>query len=175
MAHAIAEKTELTIASFLTDLAIYNQWANQTLVDWLKTKPADLMDQPVPSSFPSLKETLLHIWDTERFWLSVLQQTPPPQSFRWFGFEGTIDDVFEGILEQSAEMATYVLSLTESNLQEHVIFTSPWAGGVHSRIEFLQHCLNHSSYHRGQVITIGRNVGLTDAPMTDYSFYFLMK
>ncbi|GAB3914728.1 damage-inducible protein DinB [Larkinella knui] len=173
MAQALAEQTELTVASFLTDLAIYNQWANQTLVDWLKTKPAGLMVQPVPSSFPSLKETLLHIWDTQRFWLSVLQQTTPPQSFRWFGFEGTVDDVFEGILQQSAEMTTYALSLTASEWQEQVIFTSPWAEGVRSRIEFFQHCLNHSTYHRGQLVTIGRNVGLTDAPMTDYSFYFL--
>lgn len=174
MAHAIAEKTELTMASFLTDLAIYNQWANQTLVDWLKTKPAELMGKTVPSSFPSLKETLVHIWDTQRFWLSVWQQVPPPPSFRFVGFDGTIEDVFDGIVEQSAEMADYIQSLTESELQEEVVLTTPWVEGVRSRIEFIQHCLNHSSYHRGQVVTIGRNVGLTDAPMTDYSFYFLM-
>ncbi|MFB6801427.1 DinB family protein [Peribacillus butanolivorans] len=31
--------------------------------------------------------------------------------------------------------------------------------------------MNHSTYHRGQIITIGRNVGLTDAPMTDFNIY----
>jgi uncharacterized damage-inducible protein DinB len=31
--------------------------------------------------------------------------------------------------------------------------------------------MNHSTYHRGQIITIGRNLGFTDAPMTDYNFY----
>ncbi|GAB3931088.1 DinB family protein [Larkinella terrae] len=174
MAHAIAEKTELTLASFLTDLAIYNQWANQKLVEWLKTKPVDLMEKTVPSSFPSLKETLVHIWDTQRFWVSVLQQVPPPPSFRLLGFDGTVEDVFEGIVDQSAELADYVQSLTDSDWQQEVVLTTPWVEGVRSRIEFLQHCLNHSSYHRGQVVTIGRNVGLTDAPMTDYSFYFLM-
>ncbi|RRB04763.1 DinB family protein [Larkinella rosea] len=174
MEHAIAEKTELTLASFLTDLAIYNQWANQTLVEWLKTKPVELMEKTVPSSFPSLKETLVHIWDTQRFWLSVLQQVPAPPSFRLLGFDGTVGEAFEGIVEQSAELADYIRSLNESDLQEEVTLTTPWVAGVRSRIEFIQHCLNHSTYHRGQVVTIGRNIGLTDAPMTDYSFYFLV-
>ncbi|GAB3265544.1 damage-inducible protein DinB [Larkinella harenae] len=175
MAHALAEKTELTLASFVTDYAIYNLWANQQLVDWLKAKPIALMEQTVPSSYPSLKQTLLHIWDTQRFWLSVLQQVPAPTSFIWVGFEGTVEDVFEGIVDQSVELADYLQSLTEAELQEEVIFSSPWAEGVRSRLEFAHHCLNHSTYHRGQVVTIGRNLGLTDAPMTDYSFYFLMK
>lgn len=173
MVQEIAEKTELTLGSFVTDYAIYNLWANQQLVHWLKTKPVALMAQPVPSSYPSLQQTLLHIWDTQRFWLSVLQQVPAPTSFIWVGFEGTVDDIFAGLVEQSAELVDYLQSLTEAEWQKPVILTSPWAEGVRSRIEFTQHCLNHSTYHRGQVVTIGRNLGLTDAPMTDYSFYFL--
>ncbi|MFD1144720.1 DinB family protein [Larkinella insperata] len=175
MAHALVEKSELTVASFVTDYASYNLWANQQLVDWLKTKPVALMEQTVPSSYPSLKQTLLHIWDTQRFWLSVLQQVPAPTSFIWVGFEGTVEDVFEGIVDQSVELADYLRSLTEAELQEDVVFASPWAQGIRSRLEFTHHCLNHSTYHRGQVVTIGRNLGLTDAPMTDYCFYFLMK
>jgi len=33
--------------------------------------------------------------------------------------------------------------------------------------------MSHSTYHRGQIITIGRNLGMTDAPMTDFNFYLL--
>jgi uncharacterized damage-inducible protein DinB len=36
------------------------------------------------------------------------------------------------------------------------------------------HCMNHSTYHRGQIVTMGRNLGFTDAPMTDYNFYNVM-
>lgn len=169
-----AEKTTFTVASFVSDCAAYNCWANQQLVDWLQEKPVELMEQLVPSSFPSLKETLVHIWDTERFWLSVLQQVPPPLSFRIHGFTGCVEDVFTELAAQSEKLAAYVESLTEAELQEHVHFDTPWVSGTRTRIEFIQHCLNHSTYHRGQLVTIGRNVGLTDAPMTDYSFYFLI-
>ncbi|WP_128548033.1 DinB family protein [Larkinella soli] len=174
MANATAEMTELTLTTFLADLADYNRWANQTLVEWLKAKPVELLDQEVPSSFPSLQKTLVHIWDTQRFWLAVLKQETPPTSFRLNGFHGTLNEVFFGIVEQSGELADYLRSLTEAELKEEVSFVTPWVAGTRSRLEFTQHCLNHSTYHRGQVVTIGRNLGLTDAPMTDYSFYFLV-
>lgn len=169
-----AEKTTFTVASFVSDCATYNSWANQQLVNWLQDKPVELMEQVVPSSFPSLKETLVHIWDTQRFWLAVLQQVPPPLSFRMHGFTGTVDEVFTELVDQSETFATYIESLSEEALQEIVHFDTPWVSGTRTRLEFIQHCLNHSTYHRGQLVTIGRNVGLTDAPMTDYSFYFLI-
>ena len=168
------EKTIFTVSSLLSDYAIYNHWANKRLVDWLQTKPVSLMDQEVPSSFPSLTETLVHIWDTQRFWLSVIQELPSPKSFRMESFLGTIDEVFEAVVGHSETFAEYVASLSESELQEMVYFDTPWVSGTRTRIEFIHHCLNHSTYHRGQIVTIGRLLGLTDAPMTDYSFYKLI-
>ena len=169
----LVAQTEITLVSFIQDLAVYNAWANQRLVNWLKTKPVALMDREVASSFPSIRETLIHIWDTQRFWQAVLQQVPYPVSFRMEGFNGTLEEVYEGIVDQSYELVDYLEGLEENHLLEIVHFTTPWVEGARSRLEFLQHCLNHSTYHRGQVTTIGRNVGLTDAPMTDYSYYFL--
>jgi uncharacterized damage-inducible protein DinB len=52
-----------------------------------------------------------------------------------------------------------------------VFFTSPWAEATRGRFDFIQHAMNHSTYHRGQLVTIGRNLGYIDAPMTDYNFY----
>jgi uncharacterized damage-inducible protein DinB len=51
----------------LTDLAFYNIWANQLLLDTLincrrKTK------QELPSSFKSLYKTVLHMLDAESIW-----------------------------------------------------------------------------------------------------------
>jgi uncharacterized damage-inducible protein DinB len=38
------------------------------------------------------------------------------------------------------------------------------------------HCVNHATYtyHRGQLVTMGRSLEFTDALMTDYMFYLLM-
>jgi uncharacterized damage-inducible protein DinB len=168
-----AVKSTTALEDFMKSFATYNAWANRTLVNWLKTKPADAMSREIASSFPSIKETVVHIWDTQRFWLSVLQQKPAPVSFRMEGFHGSLEDAFEGIVQQSDEFANYIDSLTDASLQEVVSFDSPWVAGKAPRTDYLLQVFNHSTYHRGQVVTIGRNVGLTDAPMTDYNFYLL--
>lgn len=168
------EIATMTLTSMLQDFVRYNAWANRRLVEWLKTKPAGLMDADVPSSFSSIRSTLVHIWDTERFWFAVLKQVPPPPSFRFTGFDGSLEEVFEGIVAQSDAFAAYFDGLSEDELQEIVSFTTPWVEGSRKRAEFAQHAMCHGLYHRGQIVTIGRNIGLEDAPMTDYSFYLLI-
>ena len=43
-------------------------------------------------------------------------------------------------------------------------FTNP-------RWEMIHHCMNHSTYHRGQIVTILREVGVTTIPSTDLITY----
>ena len=161
------------LASLVTKYTDYNFWANRTHVSWLRAKAPDLFEQQIPSSFSSLKLTLLHIWETERFWLSVIQQVPPPKTFR-DGFDGTLENVLDGIVEHSKIFAAYVGTLSDSQILEDVSLDTPWVKGTRPRFEFIHHCMNHSTYHRGQVVTIARNLGITDAPMTDYNYFLMM-
>jgi len=173
MKQATNAMTGQSLLSQINDLAIYNLWANRTTVTWLGSKPQDLLTQPVPSSFPGIMGTLVHIWDVERTWLGLLQQAPV-KSFRAEGFDGTLEDVYEGILQQSEAIVTYTTSLSPEDLLEGCSFSLPYVGShTMPKAEILQHTLNHSTYHRGQVVTIGRNLGFTDAQMTDYMFYLL--
>jgi len=162
------EKTS-PLVSLVHRYADYSLWAHETIIAWLKTKPADVMDKEVASSFPSIMQTLIHIWDAQRFWLAVIKQTPLPQSFR-MGYEGTL---FEGIVSHSIELALFVQSLDEDELSKTIELKTPWFESNGTRFEYIQHVVNHSSYHHGQLITIGRHVGLTDAPMTDFNFYLV--
>jgi uncharacterized damage-inducible protein DinB len=168
------QTTTSAITSLVNDYVLYNKWTSETIVEWLKTKPASALELPIPSSFPGIKESLVHIWDTERFWLSVIKCEPAPDSFRMNGFHGTLEEVFEGIQATSREFADFVVNLSEEELCESVFLDTPWVKGTRSRFEFIQHCMNHSTYHRGQVITIGHHVGFHDAPMTDFNFYLMM-
>lgn len=163
-------KTPLTLSSLTSDYAVYNEWANKRLVRWLQSKPSGLMELDVPSSFAGIKGTLVHIWDTQRICLTMLQGTKAPASFRQ-GFYGSMADVFTGLMEHSTAFATYVQSLSEAELQADINLITPWFDGTQPRVSLIHHCMNHGTYHRGQLITIGRTIGLTDAPTTDYSFY----
>lgn len=158
------------LQKLMNNYAAYNLWANKTLVEWLKKKPSTSLNKEVPSSFPSIVKTLEHLWDTERFWLLVLQGANPS----WRNFKGTFEEVGLGLLKESESFLMYIHSLTEAELQEECLLDTPWAKGQLPKYEFIQHCFNHASYHRGQIITISRNLGLTDAPNTDYNFYNMM-
>jgi uncharacterized damage-inducible protein DinB len=166
------KKQQVTVSSLISDYVNYNLWANTTLITWLRMKPEEKMDENVPSSFPSLKLTLLHIWEAEQFWLSVIQKEAAPEPLRDI-FNGSVEDVFNGLSDSSELFANVVNSLEPEELHEEVQLVSPWAEAIKPRIEFIMHCMNHGTYHRGQIVTIGRNLGLTDAPMTDFNFYLM--
>ncbi len=162
-----------SLASLVRDYTTYNLWANCQLVKWLKTKPAELFEQEVPSSFRSLKATLLHIWDLERCWFAHVKQQPVT-SFRQEGFDGTLEEILEGILAESEAIDDYASFISEEQLQEGCFFSMPYAGDhMLPAFEIILHAMNDSTYHRGQLVTIGRALGLIDAPITDYMYYLL--
>ncbi|HRI62425.1 MAG TPA: DinB family protein, partial [Saprospiraceae bacterium] len=135
---------------------------------WLKTKPLELMTREVPSSFPSLHLTLLHVWSAEKVWLERLQQAPT-EAFLFQVFQGTTEEIFEGMLKNSLNFDAYVKLQNEDFFLQicHFRFLN---GNEDSRLrhQMILHCMNHSTYHRGQIVTIARNLGLTDPPSTDY-------
>lgn len=162
------EKSASPIAYLMKNYAGYNLWANATLVNWLRTKPADVLAQEVPSSFTTIKATIVHIWNTQRYWFANIQRTEPEEIEE---FNGTMEDAFKGLVENSDEFADYIESMTDQQIEENTMVINPWFQCDFQNFEYILQVMNHSTYHRGQIITIGRNLGFTDAPMTDYNFY----
>jgi uncharacterized damage-inducible protein DinB len=159
----------------LKDYASFNRWANAKMVNWLQTKPLELMEREAPSSFPNLQLTLLHIWSAEKIWLERLQAVPLT-TFLAQTFSGTTADVFEGLLAMSQQFEEYVCVLSEADLQETIGFRL--LNGTEDsrpRHHMIHHCLNHSTYHRGQIVTIARSLGITDPPATDFIQYLRQK
>jgi len=160
----------MSLKKLITNCADYNVWANKTLIEWLRLKPAEVLDKEVASSFPGILKTFNHIWAVQEFWQSVIDETELSTN-RYNAEEIDTEEVLRGIISQSKAMADYIQSLSEEDLVKKVYLDTPWVKGEMPRYEFIQHCLNHSTYHRGQIITIGHHVGLHDAPMTDYNYY----
>lgn len=154
-----------------TNYTGYNLWANTLIVDWLKNKSPVVLEQQVPSSFPTIKQTLFHIWNTEDSWLCRMQGSKG--RFGYFHvFNETNEVLFDGVIEQSSRFLQFVQSLDESALSERNIFSIPYVGDFDlPQAELIQHCFNHSTYHRGQIVTMARTIGLTDPPPTDYILY----
>lgn len=158
------------LSALIKDYTVYGLWANKTMVNWLKTKPAELLDKELPSSFPGIKQTLAHIWHVEMAWMGYIKKAPVQVPYGQT-YTGSAADVFNDLLSTSEELNNYVQSLQDEELEEVIHVQSTYMNSHLARYEMIQHCVTHDAYHRGQIVTMGRQLGFTDAPMTDFLFY----
>lgn len=146
----------------LQNQAHYNRWANQRLLEASAALTAEERERDLRASFVSLQGTLIHILWGERGWLSFWQTgnfVPRPAPGDYADFTAlqrtwaTHDEAY----------VTYLCSLTNAELDApRTLDATTYTLG-----ELIQHALNHSTYHRGQVALLLRQLGHTP-PFTDY-------
>lgn len=159
----------MTVADVL-ELFRYDRWANARHLHAASGLSEEELTKPLGGSFGSILATLRHILWSEWRWLGRWQ---PPASrtrdpleckhladlkSRWSAFE--------------ADQQAFLATLQESDLGRIVSYENPpgtpWS---YSLVHMLQHVLNHSTYHRGQVVTLMRQVG-KKPPETDFLVFF---
>ena len=114
MLHKTTEM-QTSSASLAKDYAAFNLWAHKRFINWLRLKPANIAERNAVSSFSSIRLTLVHIWDTERSWLGRLLQVETESNYGK-DYDGTLEEVFDAVLQQSEAFNAYVQSLSEASL-----------------------------------------------------------
>jgi uncharacterized damage-inducible protein DinB len=154
--------------TLLHQFAAYNLWANGALAGPIQALDSAVQMQPVRSSFPSLHATLLHMWDAESIWwqrMKLQEQVVRPSE----NFTGDTGVVVKGLLEQSKQWADWVQGAHEHMLEHQFIYRSSKRETFKQPVyQVLLHLLNHSTYHRGQLVTMLRQLGVTTIPGTDF-------
>jgi uncharacterized damage-inducible protein DinB len=79
-----------------------------------------------------------------------------------------VDVVIDELNAGAQKMVEVYSNYTEEELCERVKTTDM----IQSRAFLIMHAINHNSYHRGQIITMCRILGLTkNIPSTDYDVF----
>lgn len=152
-------------------MARYNLWANDQFINYFRGQDPLLVEQHVPGSFPSLRKTLMHIWDAQHIWYRRLHGESPA-AFLSSSWTGTVDEVYMGLFRTSEELAEFTRELAIYEFQQTVNYTTISSGPQSSRrYEILLHVFNHSMYHRGQLVTMARTLGMEGVPSTDLIRY----
>ena len=159
------------MSPLISAYAAYNAWANDRIIRWLRTLEQGILYREVPSSYKSIDYTLQHINRSQKFWwLFITGQDT--NGFDWSVFEGVVDQVMDEIGEYSERMRTKYSSFTEAELTEVLHLQSPWITNQRPRYEYILHIINHGTYHRGQIVTMARVLGVTEGiPNTDFNFF----
>jgi uncharacterized damage-inducible protein DinB len=143
----------------------YDQWADLKLLEVIAKLNGEQYKKDLGSSFNGIHGTLLHILSADRVWLD-----------RWTGkipvlLKAENFPTVEVVKKQwdtyQFEVDNLLRSLSEEKLNEPLEYTN-FKGDTYAYplCQQMQHKINHSTYHRGQVVTMLRQLGV-DAVSTD--------
>jgi uncharacterized damage-inducible protein DinB len=149
----------------------YNRWANDFTLDAVASLSQQQFISEGVSSYRSVRDTLTHILSAEWVFLMRCRGESPKQMLdpsifpdlnsiriKW----NEVNDGWEGFLNNLSEESLH-------NVIAYINFQGElWK---YPLSQILQHIVNHSTYHRGQVTTLLRTLG-ANAVMTDYLAYW---
>ncbi|MBI4547081.1 MAG: DinB family protein [Ignavibacteriae bacterium] len=151
----------------------YNRWANAKVFDTVSTLKLEEYSRDLKSSYRSVRDTMVHIISAEWIWLTRLRGTSPKAMWLPSDFPTvlTLRSRWESLAQEQAE---YMGKLTEESLSVLITYVNTRGETyTYPLWQILQHVVNHSSYHRGQITTMLRQLG-AEPVATDFLLYYDM-
>lgn len=159
----------------LSQYASYNTWAYQKMFDALKQLSEEQVQEEIESSFKSIFKTFLHLLDAESIWwqrLKLAENVEVPSE----KFTGDFTELQKKVLEQSKLWGEWVANAGEHQFQHVFAYQNSKKEQFKQPVwQVLMHLLNHGTYHRGQVVTMMRQLGASKIPGTDFILYLRSK
>lgn len=153
------------------ELFAYNQWANHKVLDASRVVSADDFVRDLGSSHRSLRGTFVHALWAEWIWLQRWNGRSPKDVFLEEEFPD-LPAIASRWVDVEEAQEQLIVGLTEERLQARIAYEN--MQGIrweYSLAHMMQHVANHASYHRGQAVTLLRQLGHR-APTTDFLVFF---
>lgn len=155
----------------------YHVWANEQLFNHLDQLPEEAFHAEVTSVFPSVAQTLGHMYLFEQLYMSLLagekNEDIFPRMPEWR--EETQGKALAEMRQLFADAAIQFRDLLGRTPDPDKAMTleHPKFGRFDTHFsEILRHVVNHGTYHRGNITAMLRQQGYTGVP-TDYLFFLL--
>jgi uncharacterized damage-inducible protein DinB len=145
----------------IKELFVYNYWARDRQLEACATLTNEQFLRSVGNSFPSLRDTLVHLLGAEWIWLERWRGGSPQ------GLPSATDYPTLAALKEAWQpvelgVRDYLGGLTDETYSSRLSFTNAkgetWTYPVWRS---LLHVSNHQTYHRGQVTMFLRQLGLS--------------
>jgi len=137
----------------------YNTWANSRVFDAVSGLGEGEFTRDLGSSYPSVRDTLLHLVSAEWIWLERWKGVSPMAMLHAADFPN-----FEAVRARwsaiEGAQRSFVDAVTEAQLPAVVRYVNlkgeAWQYPLWRQ---MAHVVNHSTYHRGQLTTMLRQLG----------------
>ncbi|HKY45259.1 MAG TPA: DinB family protein [Pyrinomonadaceae bacterium] len=153
----------------------YTEWANQLAMDAAAKLPEEDLRRDVGISHKSIFGTLLHMAGAEWIWLERWNGRSPAKAEAWSQWTtetcadlATLTERWRNVIDLRTQ---FISRLNGEQLEAELAFKLLSGDPSSMRlIHQMQHIVNHSTMHRGQVVGMIRQLGI-DPPATDLIFY----
>ncbi len=148
----------------------YAQWANHQIFELIAGLPRGLSQQELVSSFKTLHTTVQHMWLAEEVWWKR-QSIGGIFSLESESFQGSFAALLMAYQKQATLWSNWLQHADSNTLNQKIVYKKQEQAFEISMIELVLHICNHATFHRGQLITMLRQLGITELPSTDFSTF----
>ena len=152
----------------LLQYATFNSWANQKLCDVIALLPEQQQLQHINSSFPGIKPTLAHMWDAESMWwqrMKLMENVSRPSE----AAEYSTNEIITNLLQQDKLWIDWITNASPAAIDHVFAYQNTKKEQFKQPIfQMLMHVFNHGTYHRGQLVTMLRQLSVAKIPATDF-------
>jgi len=154
----------------LRNLYRYSDWAHERLCGAVRALPAEAGTRAFEGSFATLRDLVAHVAVAEWVWLERFRGESPPGAPGWLGGEDAVD-LCGRLAAIAADRRAFLATLDEAALGRDLRFR--YFSGKPGAIRLgdaLFHVANHATYHRGQLASMLRALGV-EPPGTDFTTF----
>lgn len=157
----------------------YDRWANHRVLQAAGALGVEQFTRDLGGSFPCVRDTLLHIIGGEWGWLSYWKEPAHSAAFLadlWDRHDALFHpEAFPDLAavcvkweEVEKEQIEFVNHLTDDGLRKMLQIRNTQL----TLAQLMQHLANHSTYHRGQIAVMMRQLGVKPAA-TDFHVFLV--
>ncbi len=145
----------------------YNRWATARLLNAASVLSHEQFCRDVGGSYTSVRDTLVHILAGEEVWLMRWKGISPKSASEPSDFSDLLS-LKSKWSEVEIDQSNFLSKISDESLAERVEYEN-FAGEIkeYSLWQMIHHMVNHSTYHRGQVTMMLRQLGAAAAQL-DY-------
>ena len=157
----------------------YDRWANNRVLQAASALSPEQFTRDLGGSLRSVRDTLVHIIGGEWGWLTIWNQPSVTSAFvtdLWTRFGALFDpNAFPdlaSVQRRWAELERDQIDFVNGVTNESLVRMIPVRATQISLAHLMQHLANHSSYHRGQVSLMMRQLAAEPVP-TDFALFLM--
>ncbi|MBI3856288.1 MAG: DinB family protein [Planctomycetes bacterium] len=137
----------------------YTRWADARMLEAVAKLAPDAWTKDLGSSLKSARDTVVHVVSAQWIWISRWKGEVPKGMWTAADYPApaSIREKWEPL---AAELAAFVAAQTEESVAKPLTYKNLKGDSFSYPLgQLMLHLVNHSTYHRGQVTTLIRQLG----------------